>query len=55
MIPGSKSTQDFILGNSQPVPTGTGSMTKGMVALPLGFDAGGENCRSLGFARDDKG
>jgi hypothetical protein len=24
-------------------------------SLPLEFDAGGENCRSLGFARDDKG
>jgi hypothetical protein len=24
-------------------------MTKGGVALPLGFDAGGENCRSLGY------
>jgi hypothetical protein len=30
-------------------------MTKGRAALPFVFDADGENCRSLGFARDDKG
>ena len=26
-------------------------LTEGGVALPLGFDADGENCRSLGCAR----
>ena len=30
-------------------------MTKNRGRFPLGFDAGGENCRSLGFTRDDKG
>ena len=29
-------------------------MTKGRVEFPARFDADGENCRSLGCARDDK-
>jgi hypothetical protein len=30
-------------------------MTKGRMALRFSVVVGGENCRSLGFARDDKG
>jgi hypothetical protein len=30
-------------------------MTKGRVVSEAGFVRGKENCRSLGFARDDKG
>jgi hypothetical protein len=33
----------------------SGRDDKGRAELPARFDAGGENCRSLGFARDDKG
>src|ERR1700722_11470239 len=47
-------SQRILLGRAWPtsnqvacfVPAGKGVLTKGGVALPLGFDAGGENCRS---------
>ena len=54
-------SQRILLGRAWPTPNqvacfgpaGKGVLTKGGVALPLGFDAGVENCRSLGCARDD--
>ncbi len=38
-----------------PLRYASAGVTKGRLGVSNGFVAGGENCRSLGFARDDKG